>query len=92
MVTAKNWTVDIVVDEHPETRTTRAEARLHTGDPTHVRGIGRSWRNPQDPEVPEIGDELAVSRALSDLAGRLRSAADDDIEDVAPPEEASHGW
>ena len=62
MVTAKNWTVDIVVDEHPETRTTRAEARLHTGDPTHLRGIGRSWRNPQDSEVPEIGDELAVAQ------------------------------
>lgn len=92
MVTAKRWTVDIVVDEHPQSRTTRAEARLHTGDPTHLRGIGRSWRNPLDNEVPEIGDELAVARALADLAGRLRSAADEDIDDVAPREEASHGW
>jgi hypothetical protein len=92
MGTAKQWSVDIVVDEHPETRTTRAEARLHTGDPTHVRGIGRSWRNPQDREVPEIGDELAVARALADLAGRLRSAADDDIDDASTRDEATHGW
>jgi hypothetical protein len=90
MNSSKHWTVDIVVDELPDTRTTRAEARLHTGDPTDVRGIGRSWRNPSDPEVPEIGDELAVARALDDLAGRLRAAAAADIDAVTS--EASHGW
>jgi Domain of unknown function (DUF1876) len=46
---------------------TRAEARLH---------------NPRDPDVPEIGDELAVSRALSDLAHKLLDAAAADIEQV----------
>ena len=80
MATAKKWTVDIYVDEHPETRRTHAEARLHTGDPTDVRGVGTSSRNPRDPEVPEIGDELAVSRALADLADKLRLAAARDIE------------
>src|SRR4030095_8361326 len=75
MTTAKKWTVDIYVDEHPDTRRTRAEARLHTGDPTDVRGVGISSRNPRDPEVPEIGDELAVARALADLADKLRAIA-----------------
>jgi Domain of unknown function (DUF1876) len=82
MTTAKKWTVDIYVDEHPETRRTRAEARLHTGDLTDVRGVGTSSRNPRDPEVPEIGDELAVARALADLADNLRAAAAGDIEAV----------
>ena len=42
MATAKHWTVDIFLDEHPETRTTRAEARLYAGDPPEVHGIGHS--------------------------------------------------
>ena len=82
MTTAKKWTVDIYVDEHPDTRRTRAEARLHTGDPTDVRGVGISSRNPRDPEVPEIGDELAVARALADLADKLRVIAAGDVEAV----------
>ena len=90
MSTSKHWTVDIVLEEHPETRSTRAEALLHGGDPSDVRGIGRSWRNPIDPEVPEIGDELAVARALTDLSDRLRAAAADEIQ--AEKGEASHGW
>jgi hypothetical protein len=90
MNTSKHWTVDIFLDEHPDQRTTRAEARLHTGDPTDVRGIGRSWRNPSDAEVPEIGDELAAARALSDLADRLRAVAAEDVEAIE--DRASHGW
>jgi hypothetical protein len=91
MPTSKRWTVDILLDEHDEGRTTRAEARLHTGDSTNVRGIGRSWRNPRDPEVPEIGDELAAARALADLADRLRTLAREDIEAIAD-DGATHGW
>ena len=90
MNTSKHWTVDILIDEHPDSRTTRAEARLHSGDPTNVRGVGRSWRNPHAPEVPEVGDELAAARSLDDLAQRLRAAAADDIQAIA--DEASHGW
>lgn len=90
MATTKRWSVDIFIDEHEETRHTRAEARLHTGDPTHVRGVGTSARNPHDPEVPEIGDELAVARALADLADKLSAAARQDVE--VNSEQASHGW
>jgi hypothetical protein len=79
MTHAKRWTVDIYIDEHEETRRTRAEARLHTGDPTDVRGVGTSSRNPRDTEVPEIGDELAVARALADLADHLHAAARLDV-------------
>jgi hypothetical protein len=86
----KHWTVDIVLDEQPGSRTTRAEARLHTGDPSRVLGIGRSWRNPHDPETPEIGDEFAAARALADLAQRLRVVADEQALDLDG--ESSHGW
>lgn len=80
MSTAKKWSVEIHIDEH-ESRT-RAEARLHTGDKTHLVGIGLARLNPADRDVPEIGDELAASRALSDLAHQLLDAAANDVEGV----------
>jgi hypothetical protein len=40
-----------------------------------VTGSGRARRHPQDPIVPMIGEELAVARALGDLAAQLEQAA-----------------
>ena len=74
----RTWTVDIVIGEQ-EGRT-HAEARLHTQDPTHLVGRGVARLNPRDRDVPEIGDEIASARALSDLAHHLLDAAADDIE------------
>ncbi|MFD8496064.1 DUF1876 domain-containing protein [Amycolatopsis sp. NPDC059657] len=76
----KRWTVDIFIDEH-ENRT-RAKARLHNQDETGLVGIGTARLNPADVNVPEIGDELAVARALNELAHRLLDAAADDLEGV----------
>ena len=80
MATAKRWTVDIVIDEHENQ--TRAEARLVTDDATSLTGVGTARLNPTDMNVPEIGDELAAARALSELAHRLLHSAADDIEAV----------
>jgi hypothetical protein len=80
MVTEKRWTVDIYVDEQ-EGRT-YAEARLQTGAGTHLVGIGRAKLNPADRDIPEIGDELAAARALTDLGHRLLLAAASDIEGI----------
>lgn len=80
MTKAKHWTIDIDIGE--DGRETYAEVRLHSGDRDELRGVGRARRNPSDTDVPQIGDELAVSRALSDLAHKLLSAAIEDIEDV----------
>ncbi|MFJ8962511.1 DUF1876 domain-containing protein [Lentzea sp. NPDC102401] len=80
MSTAKKWSVELLIDEH-EGRT-RAEARLRTLDPTSLIGVGTARLNPADPDVPEIGDELAASRALADLAHQLLDAAANDIEGV----------
>lgn len=82
MPTSRRWTVDIYIDEHDDDRLTRAEARLHTNDPTHLIGKGTARRHPEDAEVSEIGDELAAARALSDLAHQLLHTAATDIEQI----------
>jgi len=80
MSTNKQWRVEIIIDEHSDQRQTRAEARLHSPDRTGLVGAGLARRSPWDTEVPEIGDELAVSRALSDLAHKLLEDAASGIE------------
>ena len=77
---AKRWNVEVFIGEHDGK--TRAEARLHTADPTSLIGIGTARLNPSDSDVPEIGDELAVARALSELAHKLLHAAVEDIAGV----------
>lgn len=81
MTRTKRWSVDIYIDEHDDD-TTRAEARLQTPDHTHLKGVGTARRNPSDVNVPEIGDELAVARALTDLGRVLLRTTAEDIEDV----------
>jgi len=77
---AKSWTVQIDIGEYEGT--TRAIARLRTGDDTSLSRTGVARLNPADPNVPEIGDELAAARALSELAHALLDAAADDISGV----------
>ena len=78
MTATKTWTVDLSIAEEGDR--TRADAVLRTRDRTSLHGTGRARRNPVDPQVPEIGDELAASRALADLAHRLLQAASEDLE------------
>ncbi|GAA2525789.1 DUF1876 domain-containing protein [Pilimelia columellifera] len=80
MTTAKHWTIDLYIDEHDDSRSTRADARLLTGAGLNLHGSGSARRNPADQDVPDIGDELAVARALFDLAHHLLEAAAADIE------------
>ncbi|MET9391095.1 dsRBD fold-containing protein [Streptomyces sp. NPDC006624] len=60
---------------------TEAQVVLDTGTTT-ITGRGRAHRHPADPDVPEIGEELAAGRAVRDLAQRLLDAAERDIEGV----------
>ncbi|HKS44888.1 MAG TPA: DUF1876 domain-containing protein [Amycolatopsis sp.] len=76
----KQWRVDVLIDEH-ENRT-RAHARLRDPDEAHLVGVGTARLNPSDVNVPEIGDELAVARALTDLGHKLLDLAADNIETV----------
>jgi hypothetical protein len=72
-----SWTVDIELQEDGDH--TRADA-ITTIGARRYHGWGRARRNPVDPDVPKIGEELAAARALSDLAHQLLNAAVDDIE------------
>jgi len=74
----KQWTVSIDVDEHDGH--TRAVARLHTRDTDRMTGVGLARLDAADRDVPEIGDEIAVARALSDLSHRLLQTATEDVE------------
>ncbi|WP_366916364.1 DUF1918 domain-containing protein [Streptomyces sp.] len=57
---------------------TTADAVLNTGS-NALHGRGTAYRNPADPEVPEIGDELATGRALVALGRRLIEMSAEDI-------------
>ncbi|MET9958530.1 DUF1876 domain-containing protein [Streptomyces sp. NPDC006326] len=66
------WKVRLQVSE--EDRTTKARLELDNGS-TKLTGQGTARRNPQDPDVPEIGDELAVARAMENMADQLKRTA-----------------
>ncbi|GAA5020276.1 DUF1876 domain-containing protein [Actinopolymorpha pittospori] len=78
--TTKHWNVEISIDE--ENGQTRAEAFLVSPDKERLTGMGRARCNPADADVPKIGDELAVARALAELSHRLLHTAADDIEGI----------
>lgn len=89
MVAMKRWTVEIYIDE--DEGRTYAEARLHSGADTRLVGVGRARLNPADDNIPEIGDELAVARALNDLGHRLLLTAAADIESLTRQPVHVHG-
>jgi Rv2632c-like len=78
MMHTRTWTVTILLTEDDER--TRAAAVLRTDVGTEVRHEGLARRNPGDPQVPEIGDELAACRALTGLAQDLLEATVADVE------------
>jgi hypothetical protein len=79
MHATKQWNVAIEIDEHDGR--TRAIARLSTGK-AELKGVGLARLNPEDRDVPLIGDELAAARALSELSHHLLDAAAVDIERI----------
>jgi uncharacterized protein (UPF0128 family) len=72
------WTVDIFLGE--EDGRTYAEARLITDAGDKLVGAGHAQVGPRDYNVPEIGDEVAVARALRALGDKLLLTASGDIE------------
>jgi hypothetical protein len=56
-----------------------AVARLRLGA-REFTGWGRAQRNPADPEMPVVGEDLAVARALSEISHQLVVAAADSLE------------
>ncbi|BCO34974.1 DUF1876 domain-containing protein [Mycobacterium heckeshornense] len=74
---SKTFDVSILVDEHEER--TRARARLRWRGEELV-GVGLARLSPDDEPVAEIGDELAIARALNHLAKQLLVTTESDIE------------
>ncbi|MGW2559977.1 DUF1876 domain-containing protein [Streptomyces sp. NPDC001514] len=74
----KKWNVEIVITESD--RTTQAEARLRGQNSELFVGEGTAHRNRSDPDVPHIGDELAVARALSGVSHELLHEVAEEIE------------
>ena len=81
MTVTKHWTIDVFIGE--DAGRTHAEVRLDADDGTRLVGIGEARLNPADENIPEIGDELAVARALTDLGHRLLVTAAADIQAVS---------
>jgi hypothetical protein len=80
----KEWRVELLIGENDGQ--TYAEARLVTEIGDRLVGVGRARVGPRDADVPEIGDEVAVARALHELGDQLLAVASSDIEGVTQQE------
>ena len=66
------WTAEITFTEDEDR--TRADAHMRAAE-RQWHGWGTSRRNPTDPDVPVVGEELAAGRALGSLSDQLIEAA-----------------
>ena len=71
-------TSEIEITFSEDERHTEARASLTIRGTTFV-GAGRARRNPADPNMPMVGEELAAARALSDLSHQLVDAVTETI-------------
>lgn len=77
----KHITIEIGIDEDETTTLVHAVLDLR-GD--HFDATGRAKRNPIDPSIPVIGEELALARALSSLEDQIIDAAYEKIDGLKP--------
>lgn len=73
------WQVEITFNE--DERRTQADAILERPS-GRLHGWGRTRRDPGDPDVPRIGEEVAAARALIRLGHLLLGEAADEIEEI----------
>ncbi len=76
----REWSVRVTIFEAGDD--TSATVVLLSDAATPLTARGTSHRAPSDRAMPEIGDEVAVARALRHLADRLVASAETDIEAV----------
>lgn len=74
----REWRVRVTVVENDADTT--AEAVLETDSGAQVAAQGSSHRSERDDSAPEIGDEVAVARALRHLADSVLETARSGIE------------
>ena len=80
MSMADRWSVELSIGKDDDE--THAEARLVMTGRDQLSGHGKARHNPADPDVTEIGEEIAVARALSELAHNLLNTAAAALEEV----------
>lgn len=80
MSAADRWSVEVFVGELDGE--TDAEARLITADNHYMSGRGKARLNPASRNVSAIGEEIAIARALSDLAHKLLHSAASGVESL----------
>lgn len=73
----RSVTISLRLEEDSDHCEAVATMRTSVGE---LKASGRARRNPIDPEVPMIGEELAIARALSHLADQLELAAREAID------------
>lgn len=83
------WRIRIEFDE--DDTHTHATATASVRGDRALTGRGDAYRNPKDPNVPVVGEEIAAARALIELTSQLLQAAADQIERVThKPAHLSH--
>jgi len=88
-VRTKVWHVEVHVSESD--RETTAHAVLRTEVLESMEGHGTARRRLDDQEIPVVGDEIAVGRALHRLGDRLISAAAGDLKAAHGHDVSVHG-
>ena len=78
MEESKVLTIEVLLDESIDRTDAKAITSIRG---QRFAGWGRAKRNPSDPHVPKVGEELATARALSDLSHQLLDAACKRIEE-----------
>jgi hypothetical protein len=76
----KHITIEIGIDEDETTTLVHTVLDLR-GD--HFTATGRARRNPIDANVPLIGEELALARALGSLEDQIIDAAYEKIDGMS---------
>ena len=83
------WQIRIEFDEDDTHTQAMATARVR-GDRA-LTGHGDAYRNPKDPKLPVVGEEIAAARALLELTSQLLAAASAEIEKAThQPAHLSH--
>ncbi|MDB1089199.1 DUF1876 domain-containing protein [Streptomyces sp. ACA25] len=80
MTRASGWHIELKFRESGAE--TRALALVRLPDGTELRADGHADKHPDDPELPQVGEEIAAARLLNGLAQQLLDKAAKDIEAV----------
>ncbi|GAA6525300.1 dsRBD fold-containing protein [Intrasporangium sp. DVR] len=80
----REWNVRVSIFESGDE--TSANVVLIADSPGQISARGTAHRSSHDPGVPEIGDEVAVARALRHLADQLMETAEGDVSQLTGEE------